>query len=820
MDVKANMQHGLKARVAHRAFGIAALMAALASQATAQRGTGTVRDTASAAPLPGAVVSALDSLRHPLGHAVADAAGRYSIELSGNATELRVQRIGFQPRFVPLPRSRPALFTLDVSLSQVATLLAAVTVNDERVCSADQKRAGALSLWEQARAGLLAAVVARDANPAQATTMSYRRLVEIGTNRVLREVDEQRTGATRRPFQADSPAELAEKGYLWTDATGDVLKAPDADVLLDDSFADTHCFGATPADSAHPGAIGLTFEPAKGREKLVDVRGTLWIESAVPALRSLVFTYTDPRNMLARNGAGGTMTFHTMPNGVAFIEEYMLTSPVVERTGGVRAGRVVVQGTTQIKQRSETGGIVLSASWPDGQKFTSPLNAVTGTVTERGTLAPIRGIVVGLESDGRTFETDSAGRFSMSPVLPGRYVMQVVDTTLAGFVAPRTKSTEIEVRGGQAVDLQVEMEGKTELLKALCKGFDFSPATTTIISRIVDSLGDGTVPKNLRVMAEWIQGGSKTQHETQTVSLDQDGRFSVCAVPRDREVFLAVSREGGVSAATTFHTVPDGPVQSFEWIVGFHTLATATPPKLATFRGRVVRGDSKTGVANADIWLPTLDKHASTDSSGAFRIEGLPAGQALVQVRNVSFNPQRDTVTLGTGVDVVRNYTLFPRAQQLDTVRTFATQNAVMSPGLRGFEERAKTKTSGYIISDSTLRAHDNDPLSSIILSRVSGIQLVPAQGGATYVASSRKQCAGRAFAICSGPTCFVTTYIDGVLTYMAGGASGEPTDVQRFLVSDLAGVEYYPAGGNGPPEYNGTSTSGCGTLLLWTRER
>jgi hypothetical protein len=38
-------------------------------------------------------------------------------------------------------------------------------------------------------------------------------------------------------------------------------------------------------------------------------------------------------------------------------------------------------------------------------------------------------------------------------------------------------------------------------------------------------------------------------------------------------------------------------------------------------------------------------------------------------------------------------------------------------------------------------------------------------------------------------------------------------------MVSDLAGVEFYPETGTGPPEYNATG-SGCGTLLLWTRER
>ena len=35
-------------------------------------------------------------------------------------------------------------------------------VSDDRMCSSDQNRPAALSLWEQARTGLLASIVARE----------------------------------------------------------------------------------------------------------------------------------------------------------------------------------------------------------------------------------------------------------------------------------------------------------------------------------------------------------------------------------------------------------------------------------------------------------------------------------------------------------------------------------------------------------------------------------------------------------------------------------------------------------------------------------
>ena len=70
----------------------------------------------------------------------------------------------------------------------------------------------------------------------------------------------------------------------------------------------------------------------------------------------------------------------------------------------------------------------------------------------------------------------------------------------------------------------------------------------------------------------------------------------------------------------------------------------------------------------------------------------------------------------------------------------------------------------------------------------------------------------------CPTPNCYVTTYIDGVQVFQAGSLA-QPPDAARINISDLGGVEFYPDAGTGPVQYNATG-SGCGTLLLWTRER
>ena len=216
------------------------------------------------------------------------------------------------------------------------------------------------------------------------------------------------------------------------------------------------------------------------------------------------------------------------------------------------------------------------------------------------------------------------------------------------------------------------------------------------------------------------------------------------------------------------------------------------------------------------VWFPALDKRATTDASGAYTIDGIQAGGTIVQVRSLSSQLKRDTITISAGADLVRNFALAAQTAVLDTIRTVATALQGLSPALRGFEERREKGMGGFFMSDSVLRRNEQLPLSSILLSRIAGLTLVPGRVGATYMVSSRKKCTGPVLTPCNAPNCFVTVYMDGVRIYSAD-MQAPPIDATRIAASDLAGVEFYPGGGTGPSEFNATGTQ-CGTLLLWTR--
>jgi hypothetical protein len=606
-------------RLALRVVALSALCAPAHSSARAQtmHVSGVVRDTATTAPLPGAVVAVLDSLRQSLGRTISDAAGRYSMVLPATATRLRVVRIGFQPRDIALPARREGSQPIDIWMTKVPTLLLAVSVSDDRLCSADRDRSAALSLWEQARAGLLATVVARETQPARAMLVTYDRVTDLKPGRVLRQTTRADAGSTTRPFVApDTPRLLAERGYLETEGDVQRFKAPDADVLLDESFAATHCFSVRTSDRNHAGAIGLAFEPARGRDALVDVRGTLWLESGVPALRSLEFRYTGPNMVMASDSARGVLHFRAMANGVVFIDEWKVRLPIyVEQrfpasasSGRVARGADIRTTATpdqlRIVQMSESGGVVLTAHWPDGLRYESPLKALTGIVTEAGSPTPLPGTIVSLEGTVDSVLTDSAGRFTLFPVLPGKYAVRVADTTFFDFARERSDTRDVEIAAGQAVDLHLELPARAASLRQFCGTTEGSSNTATLVGRIVDRVASAPMPRDVHVSASWWHVSATStsfyaKRDTQSVNVDDRGRFSLCGVPRGRAVLLTASHLRAPFSDTLVTIDLAADIMAIRWSLDVAELAKLVPANPATLRGHVTRSVNGQAVVGA-----------------------------------------------------------------------------------------------------------------------------------------------------------------------------------------------------------------------------
>jgi len=300
-------------------------------------------------------------------------------------------------------------------------------------------------------------------------TLTYENVLSPTDEVVRHQTRVVRVGQTMRPFaSATAASSLARSGYLLADSTSRVFGAPDAEVLLDESFAGTHCFRLVRDSAFHPGQAGLGFAPALGRDTLVDVTGVIWIDERVPQIRSLEFLYTSLEPAAMAIQPGGYVEFRTMGNGVAFIERWHLRLPQVETA--TTLGSIVAQlgrGTRRSARRADrldvrltrivqTGGIVLAAAWPDGVAWSSELAAVTGVVKDRKTGKGVANALITLAGTGDTVSCDENGEFEIEAI-PGTYLAVTPGVTRSGAALAGTDSAVVQASRGLVTPVRLEV---------------------------------------------------------------------------------------------------------------------------------------------------------------------------------------------------------------------------------------------------------------------------------------------------------------------------------------------------------------------------
>jgi hypothetical protein len=236
----------------------------------------------------------------------------------------------------------------------------------------------------------------------------------------------------------------------------------------------------------------------------------------------------------------------------------------------------------------------------------------------------------------------------------------------------------------------------------------------------------------------------------------------------------------------------------------------------ASLAGTVVRDTAGAGIPEAQISFPSLGRSAVTNYAGEFRIDGLPAGRHLVQVRRIGFRPLNDSVTLAAGNVLDVEFVMPEQPLALDSQRVTAAARSTQ-PFLDEFEARRKSGF-GHFVEPDDMRKIDNHNFVSSIATRLPGMTIIR-KAGTQLLASGRKPCVGPAFQCTGAEPCYVSVYIDGVAQYVAGVTNGPPTDFSNYKSDDFAAMEYYSSGSTAPPQFSGTG-SDCGVLLLWRRYR
>lgn len=606
--------------------GLAALLLAAASPGAAQQLRGTVRDSVSGAAIAGAVLVARDAAGNVVARTIADSDGAYTLS-APRAADLRAMRIGFTPRTAALaPGDGPGVRTVDIELAAIPTFLDQVrVVADRAACGQRPDAAAAANLYEQARAGLTAIVVARETDPAAMDRLLFDRTLDANGVRAVSQIvrSEKAARATASFNAALSVREFVRRGFASDTGAERTYFGPDAEVLLDDAFASAYCFRIAEPDTAHPALIGLRFAPPIVEAGRVDIDGTLWIDTVAREIRATEFRYLGLDDISTGFGSGGSVSYREVARGVALIDSWTL-----RLVGGMAPGpdpRAVAPRPYEIH---EIGGHLAAVTWPDGRSWRARLASARITaVSAAGTPAP-PGTVLGLANTDYRAETDSAGIATFRDLLPGPYSVMIVDPQLADLGLTIPTGLTFVAADGPAIAASVPAPSASEYVASLC-GARNEPARESawLVGRV------GTTDGHPGAAARWrlsrsVEGRWKEVAAGNTTAAT--GLFVHCRNLAVGETIRVEAWRRGETPTAVIGRL-SGNVTALRVLLP--SAAPARSNDTAPLRGVVRDSVGDSTVVGALIEVAGLRQTAISDTDGRFHIAAAPRGELTVEIR-------------------------------------------------------------------------------------------------------------------------------------------------------------------------------------------
>jgi hypothetical protein len=782
----------------------------------AQTVAGAVVEEGTGRPLVGAFVQLEDSAgdRHggilsgPAGEFVirAPASGRYRIiaELIGYADPGTV--------FVMLAEGETVRLTLEVPVRAVS--LGAITAQVGERC---RPRPGAgtatARLWDEARKALQVARWAETQNVLRFHLIEHVRELEGSTLEVLSNRESGWTGFyDRSPYASRISAEaLARGGYVRpaADGTWD-FHAPDARVLLSESFLDTHCFRVVPAPTDEPGLVGLGFEPVPGRS-VSDIRGTLWVDEGSAELRRIDYTYaTLPFAHGDWPEVGGRLVLERLATGIWIVRRWHIRMPVEatqDRDGVLTLDRLQEQGA-EVRDVWTRGGTRLAeatgstvfgiATGPDG--------------------APLAGARVEIPEVGVRTVTGEDGGYRLSDLPEGTWAVQLHHPLLVMVGAPPEEAT-VETRAGRAARLLFRVALNQDRARALClaAGWDPERGPPVLLYGLVRSLDGGRpIPAGLVRMS--VGGGERR------VVADSSGVYRTCLTPSREPVYLTASVRGHTGMDVAPLEAEPTPVD----VPGFtrvDLLAAAQPvggrthaDTAAALVGRVLDDATDGPVAEATVVLRDTTGRAVasqvTDDDGRFRIPHPGRGSRFtLSVEHVAFATSEGGVLFPPVEHVLVEVQLARQAIELDPVIVRERRGRALLDA--GYYDR-KARGAGVFVDRREIERRSPTRITDMLRGRA-GLRVVNVGLGATDVRFLQQV----NFQY-SPDRCQPAVWIDGGLA-REGGTLPARGDRGAMALSSLMSPEHVEAmevydGTAGLPSEYAEANAPCGIILIWTR--
>jgi hypothetical protein len=451
--------------------------------------------------------------------------------------------------------------------------------------------------------------------------------------------------------------------------------------------------------------------------------------------------------------------------------------------------------------------------------------SIAGTVYDSlSTHAPLANATIVLVERSRYATTDARGHFQIDSVPDGHYTLGIMHPVLDSLdlTAP---VVAVDVAGGHRTTVALFTPGSAAAYARICP--DAYEAETGLVVGRVREVDDQSPLADATVTTDWTEytltAGRTASHRMRAVArTNRQGVYLLCGVPTT--VPLDVHTElAGFSAGPTPLLLEDRLIGRVDFALsrrdsaartvalGDSTASAAGVPGTASLRGTVVGGDGRP-MRDAVVGILGTQRSAHTDVAGAFRIDHIPAGTRTIEVRSVGLLPM--SVTMDFATNAARDTTLSV-SRQAQPLKPVAVKGSAILPSWMersGFETR-RLQGMGAFVTEQDIARHGFSDLISVL----QGVRGVNVEWGGTG------KTGGIAFPLpyllgISSPQaslrCRPNFFLDGA-PFPRSDFKGLSSIVQP---GQIKGIEVYSSPGTIPAQYDLTSSTGCGSIVIWTR--
>lgn len=412
---------------------------------------------------------------------------------------------------------------------------------------------------------------------------------------------------------------------------------------------------------------------------------------------------------------------------------------------------------------------------------------------------PLEGAEVWIESTNRMARSDASGRFVLTELTPGRYVLTFYHPMLdsAGLsVAP----VVVDVVAGDSNSVALTTPSPAHAHRLLCPQDPLIRSGSLV--GVVHNAADGKPMPTATISAHWTtydigEAAVRSAQRSVAAKSDASGHVLLCGLPTDVALVIRGQAEGG----SVGMLVVDLAGRAFARA----DIELAVAPITGSVKG-IVRNRNGSLVPGATVVALGTDASTQADEFGRFSLDGVTVGSRILEARALGYMIGRAQTIVRQGAEQQLDILVGDSVTVLDPVTVEGKYEPYLSRV--GFNKRRQTALGHFL--DTTEINRSGAVRFEEVFRMVPGVKLRP-NGSGLLIELQRGE--GQIWNPTLGNYCPPLYFIDGVYFRLP------PTQTPSVPVvpSEILAIEVYANLFSAPPEYQ-RRDGACGVILVWTK--